>query len=49
MTMKERGIVEYLPEPASYFSEVFEDSRGGDSDDEDDTAMDWEDRAGERL
>ena len=42
------GIVGYLPVPASYFSEVFEDSRGGDSDDEDDTAMDWEDARLER-
>ena len=42
------GIVGYLPEPASYFSEAFEDSREDDSDDEDDTAMDWEDIGLER-
>ena len=44
----EEEIVEYLPEPASYFSDAFQDRSGSDaSDDEDDTDMDWE--AGEDI
>ena len=47
MRVTER-IVGYLPKPASYFPEAFEDSSGDDSDNEDDTAMDWEDVGLER-